>query len=91
MKGRNRDGVTRVTPERRRPWNVTFAAEPFSSRERAAVLSTPAIHQYVVLILALTLGITLLVLFGRAPIGELICAVCFGWALGQVFRWESPR
>jgi hypothetical protein len=95
------ESVISVTPhitQRSRPWNVTFAVEPVSRGDRQtarpAVLSSPTIHRYVLLILALALGITMLALYARppnSPIGELICAIAFGWALGQLFRWEPPR
>jgi hypothetical protein len=90
--------VTNVTAEKLfggKIWNFEVASEPLSRGERAAEmgLAPTAVHKYFLLAAVIATGIALIMVevHEHSPWWEILCAVGFGWALGQLLRWEQPR
>jgi hypothetical protein len=79
------------------PHGVTEASEPLSRGKRPQdsedMLSPSALHKYAQVLLVIALGIAMVMIEvqERSPWWEILTIGSFGWALGQLWRWEPPR
>lgn len=83
-----------LTGDAWKPFNVTHAKEPTSSKRPGdSMLSNHSLHRYVIVALLVALGITLLVMIEHRPVAVEIFlgTLAEGWLIGQLWRWEPPR